>query len=249
MGVEYRYLLIPRDNMHRPNAEAVMQLIEAWRDNGYAVRGGTPQHAAMNFHTHSTTYANAAATGASIRTAQGWRSFEDPHIGVVDQGELILQWPVTNTLDCGLKNPLGLVDEVEGTYFDLELHFSEDFVSDCNEMIDPMDTLCGSCGQDLEYWPDSKPDIFYAGRIRHVCPRCGTPFRPQDRAAVFRDGMTGEESELKGGAAYRFAIAVDCGKCWRTDARADAAPVATDEFLEVSMKALGVPLYGVGYFC
>lgn len=202
----------------------------------------------MNFHTQSTKYAYAAATGASIHTAQGWRSFEDAHIDLVDQGDLIIQWPVTNTLDCGLKNPLGLVDKVEGTYFDLELHFADDFVSDCNEMIDPMDALCDSCGRDLEYWPDASPDIFGAGRVHRVCPSCSTPFRPQDRVAVFRDGMTGEEGALKGGATYRFAIVADCGKCWRTDAKADAPPRATSEFLEVSTNALRVPLYSVGYF-
>lgn len=248
MGVEYRYLLIPRDNQYRPDVEVVRRLIETWRANNFAACPGTPQHAAMNFHTHSTTYAHAAVTGASICTAEGWRSFEDDRLGVVSKGELILQWPVTNTLEARLKNPLGLVDEVEGTYFNLELHFSDDFVSHSTEMIDPPDARCSNCRKDLEYWPDADADIFYAGRIRQVCPACSMSFRPQDHAIAYRDGITGEEGELKGGATYRFAIVIDCGKSWRTDGSDEVAPVATSEFLEVSSRALGIPLYGVGYF-
>lgn len=155
---------------------------------------------------------------------------------------------MTSTLDCGLKHPLGFTDDVEGAYFDLELHFSDDFVSARNEMIDPVDALCDDCGQDLAYEPDVMPDTFGAGRIRRSCPKCSSPFRPQDHVVVFRDGMTGQESELKGGATYRFAIVVDCGKCWRTDAEPDAPPVATSEFLDVSSRALSVPLSGVGHF-
>ena len=248
MGVEYRYLLIPSDNTHRPDAQAVERLIHAWRDSSFAVKPGSPEHKALNYKQGSTNYAHAAATGASLHTAKGWGSFHDKDIGRTSQGELILQWPVTRTLKRGIRNPLGLVDEEDGTYFDLELHFSDDFVHTCNEMIDPMDAECGKCGKDLEHSPDHKQDIFYAGRIRWACPKCKTEFRPQDHVAVCRDGMTGDESELPGGAVYRFAIVVDCGKCWRTDDSAEEAPAVTEEFLSVCSKALGVPLYGVGYF-
>lgn len=55
MGVEYRYLLIPRDNTHRPDSSAVERLIRAWRDHDFAVQPGSPRHAAMNFRTHSAS--------------------------------------------------------------------------------------------------------------------------------------------------------------------------------------------------
>lgn len=246
MGVEYRFLLIPRDNTHRPGLDAIQRLIAAWRDNGIAVRPGSPEHQAISANQMTATQAHAVETGASIRTASGWRSFHDADIGDTATGELILQWPVSRTEAGGVKNPFGLEDE-DGTYFDLELHFADDFVQVANETIDPMDTACSKCGKDLEYWPEGE-DIFYAGRIRQACPKCATAFHPQDRVAVYRDGETGEESDLEGGATYRFAIVIDCGKCWQTETSGGGAPTLSAEFLAVATSALGVPLYGVGHF-
>lgn len=249
MGVEYRYLLIPRDNTHRPDTEAVERLIRAWRDSNFAVRRGSPEQAAILKTISSKTQAHAVATGASLHTAAGWRSFDDGNIEEAAAGELILQWPVPRAQPSTVRNPFGLVDEEDGTYFDLELHFSDDFVQVANEMIDPMDAGCSKCGKDLEYWPEiGVPDIFHSGRIQRTCPACGANFRPQDRVVVFRDGITGDESELRGGATYRFAIVIDCGKCWRTETSGDGEPVLEAEFLSVCETALGVPLYGVGHF-
>jgi hypothetical protein len=247
MGVDYTYLLIPRDNTYRPDPEAVRRLVEAWRDNGFAVRPGSPQHRSMNFRGSTTSLA-AAATGVSVQTAHGCRSFRDADFPTIGEGELILQWPVTNNLDGDLKNPLGLTDDEDGTYFDLELHFSDDFVSQTNELIYPIDATCAECDADLEYSPEHEEDIFYSSRVRYACPDCAAPFRPQDHAVIVRDGKTGEETDVDGGATYRFAIVIDCGKSWRTETPAKASPVVTDEFLSLCSEALGCELYGVGYF-
>lgn len=249
MGVEYKYLLIPRDNTHRPDIEAVKRLIAAWRDSSFALRPGSPEQVAVHQTISAKTQVHAVATGASLHTASGWRSFDDGDIGDVAAGELILQWPVPRAQPSQVRNPFGLVDEEDGTYFDLELHFSEDFVQVGGEMIDPMDARCSRCGEDLEYWTDmAVADIFYASRIRRVCPACQTAFRPQDRVVTYRDGMTGAERDLTGGATYRFAIVIDCGKCWRTEDSGDVEPTLSAEFFSVCSEALGIPLYGVGYF-
>lgn len=249
MGVEYRYYLIPRDNTYRPSPEAVGRLIEAWRDSKFAVRPGSPEHTALDYESGSINYAHAATTGASLHTSQGWRGFSDTDIGRVGNGELVLQWPVTRTVEREVRHPLGLIDEEDGVYFDLELHFSDDFVEVCSEVIDPMDTGCSECDEPLGYSLDvGKPDVFRSSRIRRTCPKCKTEFRPQDRTATYHDGMTCDESDLQGGATYRFAIVIDCGKCWQTETSGDVAPAATEEFVSVSSKALGIPLYGVGDF-
>lgn len=248
MGIEYRHLLIPRDNTWRPDAPVIARLIEAWRKNRFAVIQGSPDHLRMNYQTGSTRYTHAADTGVSLHNRNGWRPFADADISALQTGETILQWPVTNTLDTGLRHPLGLSDEVEGTYFDLELHLSDDFVDYGDAGIDPIDTKC-ACGEELAYslWPDHEADIFYSGRVRRVCQSCGAAFRPQDRPVVCRDGLTGVESELMGGAVYRFAIVVDCGKCWRTTSDFPDTPLtATEEFVAVSSEALNTSLYQLG---
>jgi hypothetical protein len=254
MGVEYRHFLIPRDNTVRPDGDAVRRLIEAWRTHGFIAPSG-PQ-ALVKFKTNHTgttiepeKLAHAATTGALIDERGGWRAFADE----MDQllvGEAIVQWPITNTNECGIAHPLGLVDRVAGTYFDLELHFSDDFVEHCSEMIEPIDASC-ACGAQLAYNCDVEEqyDIFYDGRIRRTCSECGAAFRPQEHAVVYRDGVTGAEREVMGGAIYRFAIVVDCGKCWqlRRDLR-EVSLAATKEFIDVSSEALGAPLYEIGSF-
>ena len=43
---------------------------------------------------------------------------------------------------------------------------------------------------------------------------CGAAFDPRTRKASVRDPWTNETSRVPGGATFRFALAIDCGKCW-----------------------------------
>ena len=254
MGVEFTNLLIPRDNTFRPDGAAVRRLIAAWRESNFVVVPGSPALRRMNFDG-MTDYPVAANTGASLRTPSECRAFEDADLDDLSRlsNEFIIQWPVQNRLESGVAHPLADIDEThDGAYYELELHFAEDFVNVQNEMIFMESARC-SCGENLQYdlsFDDlaSGANIFYAGRVHRACPNCGELFRPQDQAALYTDGITGAESELQGGAMYRFAIAIDCGKCWRTSAGKDAIPVIKAEFMQTSAAAIGAPLYQVGYF-
>lgn len=255
MGVEFTNLLIPRDNTFRPDGAAVRRLIAAWRQSNFVVAPGSAAQQRMSFDG-MTDYASAAKTGASLQTPSEWRSFEDAYLDAFDAlgGEFIIQWPVQNRRESGITHPLADIDETaDSAYYDLELHFSDDFVDVQNEMIFVEEAQC-SCGEDLQHdhsFDDLArgADIFYAGRVRRACPNCGELFRPQDHTALYTHGITGAESELPGGAMYRFAIVIDCGKCWRTiSGEKDAIPVARKEFIETCSAAIGAPLYQVGYF-
>src|SRR5262245_46119659 len=77
---------------------------------------------------------------------------------------------------------------------------------------------CEDCGRGLEF--ESPADefgatcgIFYSSRLHVRCPECGTPFDVTHLPAVFKNGRTGEKNVVLGGACYRFAIVIDCGKC------------------------------------
>lgn len=222
MGVEFRTLLIPRDNTLRPDANAVRRLLAAWREAGFL------PHASgrINF------------PGAD----------DDAHFdeqAAFDRPEFILQWFIEDRRQARLRHPLmEMVEAPEyGASYEIKLHFADDFVETADEIIDPPPGIC-SCGADLAF--DADDDIFYAARIRRVCSSCGEAYRPQDHVGYYQDGITGEQSELPGGATYRFAIVIDCAAHWQTSA--NVAPEATSAFLRLSSTALDTELYEVGDF-
>lgn len=218
MGVEYRVLLIPRDNTFRPEPDIVRRLLDAWREAG--------------FLPHET---------GVLQFPDREESFErDSDLSVP---ECILSWSIEDRRAAGLIHPLADIaeDPEQGAYYDLRLHFADDFVEIASEMVDPPSTLC-TCGQDLLY--EAESDMFYAMRIRQTCPRCGEGSRPQEHAGIYRDPVTGEERELMGGANHRFAIVIDCGKHWRTVS--GSPPSVSPRFAEISTAALGGLMYEVG---
>jgi len=210
LGVEFRVYLIPRDNTIRPGGVAVSRLIASLRHERF-VHGDL---------TRRTT---------SMRA--GDKSISDVDVAALEAGEVLAFFQTRDHLQENLQHPLvsPYVDGDEGGYCDLEFRFSDDFVANGNEYIDPIDETC-RCGTVLGYWPeDGAPDLFYSGRIHRVGPRCGEAFKPQERLAAARNAMTGDNKPpIRGGLTYRFAIVVDCGKSRPMDA--DAEPTTTVEF-------------------
>ena len=103
-------------------------------------------------------------------------------------------------------------DDRHGTYYDLRFWLSPDYVAVTSETLEGFDDSLCECGHELAH---EKPrDVF--SPCEHYplrCPSCGVAFRPQDRQFKVRCGYTGEESMVKGGTVFRFAIEIDCGKC------------------------------------
>ena len=87
------------------------------------------------------------------------------------------------------------------------------------------------------------PPVFVDRRISSACPSCGKPFRPQDLVARVRDLRTGVPRDRRGGATYRFAVVVDCGKRF---AREGWPIRASKEFLILVQKTLAQRFYQVG---
>jgi hypothetical protein len=116
--------------------------------------------------------------------------------------------PVDTFEEAGIPYPFTFGAD-DTTYHDLVIHLAHDFVHHSSEMIDPIDTRC-ACGQDLGY--DRDGAIRYDPRIYAMCPWCGQAF-DATRRTTYRDGWTGAHGTILG-AAYRFAVIVDCGKGW-----------------------------------
>jgi hypothetical protein len=135
-----------------------------------------------------------------------------------------LVWPVPSLALSGLRYPIRPRPyeerQAERVYYQLELHWCDDFVYHTSELIDPFaESPACECGEALEYDAIAEHDDppFFDAAIRRTCPRCGSPFRPDALACTIRNAFTSDEREVRGGAAYRFALLVDCGK-WIPDA-------------------------------
>jgi hypothetical protein len=183
---------------------------------------------------------------------------------VLGEGDYRLVWEIEDVDASGLKYPLGEPPFEEMPY-DLEVRSAGDYVYPTSSIIDPFDrdVVC-QCGELLEYDEDGPSDPWESGedlrgwdsvdhryhrrvfndrRVRRSCPACGAAFRPRDYAVRLRDGRTGQDLGPRlGGATYRFAIFIECGKCWNRE-KLDRA---SDEFLGRCQEAIGAQLFQLG---
>jgi hypothetical protein len=124
-------------------------------------------------------------------------------------------WPV---LGDRLRYPLdedSPADDPDETYYDIELWLSRDYVYKMSEQIQPFDDDRCGCGAELVYEPEiDGKSLFYTSRMHARCNQCQKPFDASTRIATVKNAWTNAPSEVAGGATFRFALVVDCGKCW-----------------------------------
>lgn len=198
-----------------------------------------------------------AAIPVPMPVSADWIAAQCEHASVDAQDdELALVFPIEvpdDTFDSfehmGVRYPFTFGAD-KPLYHAIEIHLSRDFIHHASDQIEPIDTHCG-CGEDLDYEPDHNQHqrwlaIRYEPRIRAICTCCGSPFNPQGRYADRTSGYTGESmSGLDAGAAYRFAVIIDCGKGWPRD----QGPLAiAPEFSDLVATILGQPLVDFGEF-
>lgn len=195
MGVEYRHYLVPGDRGFRPDPPGLARLVAALRDSGFIPPdGASPDGVVRLLHDGGEA-----------------RPWVDADLAATAEGDRRLAWSVEDFAASGLADPFGRRPG-DDSYYDLEIHLAGDYVAPVSESIEPIaDPTCG-CGRDLAYEAEDRSPFAFTGRIRLACPDCGSPFRPGDHAARMTDPATGAASERPGGSAYRFALAIDCGK-------------------------------------
>lgn len=213
MGVEYRHYLIPRPNSFLPAPEQLTSLVESLiREKWIAVPGSDA--------LQRMSAVNQKAGLRAIEWALVRVPFNDspaPYPLTADwfrgkmSGDLRLAFQVEHADQTDLQYPL-VNDSVppDDPYYEIELHLSNDFVHHTSELIDPHPTAC-VCGEELAF--DVEVDVFYAERIRSSCPQCSRAFDPSRFDVRVRDGWSSQESVVKGGTTYRFAVVIDCGSC------------------------------------
>jgi hypothetical protein len=273
MGVEYEHYLIPEDNTYKPSPEDLSRLVGALLAGSFIAEGSTDTIREMTPDLDPTGCGTGeVCCFVRLRDGKTlW--FPCPcsarDIATLGEPDFQLVWSVESSHDSGLKYPLVPFPEWGDPYYDLELHVAGDFVYHTSELIEPFDKVACACGRDLRYseWdvppgaefvevspfsghytypPSDDPPglpIYTGKRINRLCPSCGRPFLPQELIARVRDGYTGEASKRAGGATYRFAVVIDCGKGF---ARKGWPIRATEEFLGTVEQALGQEFYEIG---
>jgi hypothetical protein len=261
MSDEYERWLISRQSTFSPSADAIVKLIAKLREEKWLVTPGAPELARMAwkgarepFGPKTGAYAikrventfgegrdaiqaRLAASTESVPATLDAEWLKHPSredlnlVFWVSTESPLLKYPLT-------RRPDGPVS------YKLELHRAHDFVYPVSDAIDDLDTEC-RCGNELAFdWdPDEWVNPFGAtGGIFTECDECSRSFDPTKLTAAVRNPWGGTEKEVRGGAAYRFALKIDCQSRFVADPTLAFAP----ELVALLEKEFGRDFYEVG---
>jgi hypothetical protein len=108
-----------------------------------------------------------------------------------------------------VRYPFGGRPEDPEAYWTVQIHRSGgDFIAPFSETLTHESEYGCACGVELQY--DDEDDPFGALRVRTRCADCGSRVDPGAYRAIWDDD--GDEKDIPA-PLYRFAIAIDCGKC------------------------------------
>jgi hypothetical protein len=221
MGVEERAYLIPRNNAYRPPPSLLATFVERLRREEWVGDATRPWFGQMTFKSN---HKHAAATGAYVQRPGDLRDeskyaalpiarseLEHLFATIADEDRRV-RWPVEHLRATPLRYPLSVASPMsaEDTYYDVELWLGREYIYVSNA-ADFGETLC-ICGAPLEREVDDT--LFYAQRLRLACDTCGALHDVSKRTASWRHPETNSPRLVPGGAAFRFALVIDCGKCW-----------------------------------
>jgi hypothetical protein len=229
MGAGYERYLVAKGNAFSPSAVAVAKLVERLRKDKWVPGGGQAVTTVENTFGDDLR-AKLAASTAPIPASVTPEWLDDP-----DREELRLVWRVEAGSSLAPKYPLTRRPDGPVSYA-FELHRAHDYVYPICETIEPIPTLC-VCGEDLGFhWDEEEvvPAFGASSGVFAECEACSRTFDPTKGAAVLMNPFDRTKTATRGGAAYRFAIKVDCGKCFVADPGLAFAPelvsLVEDEF-------------------
>jgi hypothetical protein len=238
MGVESKFYILPETSHYRPEPSKVRQLIQALRTSGFLC---DPKSPTFTESAHRGYSANSDFEGFHWKL----RSGPEKSSGSLDslerlladhpESDVLVEWPNSDLKLSGLKYPLTIVPGAQGVYYEVEIHLTEQTVYCTSEIIDPFNEITCRCGSETGQFEPSENSPIYDPRLPNHCPSCQTLMNYATFPMIVRDGWTGDESDAVGGVTYRFAIIVDCGKCWP-----ESEATVTPEFLAIVEKALGI---------
>jgi hypothetical protein len=219
-GVEYERWLIAKGSVFLPSAAALVKLVERLRKDGWIGKTGGVAVSTVEASSSDEPGARTAAATVPLPAVLTAAWLDEP-----EREELRLVWPVEGAAVSALRYPLSLRPEGPVTYT-VELHRASDYVYPTSETIDAVPTRC-VCGEELAFQWDTDevvPAFEASSGIFAECEACSRTFDPAKGSAEVQNPFDGSSESIRGGAAYRFALKVDCGKCFVEDASLAFAP-------------------------
>jgi hypothetical protein len=210
VGTRYERWLLARGAVFSPSAEAIVALVGKLRKDGWVPDG--PAHAVR---TVDNTFGDDAKARRAGSTEALPAVLTREWLDAPAREELRIVWPVEGS---AAKYPLTRRPAGEARHT-FELHRCSEYVYPLAESIDALPTEC-PCGEDLGFqWDEDEvvPAFRSSGGIFAECEACGRTFDPGKRSAAIRNPFGGAPEQVFGGAAYRFALKVDCGESFVAD--------------------------------
>jgi hypothetical protein len=200
----YSRWLIPKGNEFRPGSAKIKSLVERLRKERWiAAKGG------VAFRTVDNTFGADSRARVLARTEAQPSDLSAEWLDAPEREDLRLVWSVDLGEPGALLYPLSLAPDPRGRLrFTLEIHRSSDYVYPVTDDIGPIPTEC-PCGEELSFeWDDEEivPAFDESSGIFTTCEACCRTFDPGAGTATFTRPFDRARSEVRGGAAYRFAI-------------------------------------------
>jgi hypothetical protein len=240
MGVESNFYIMPEDSGYRPEPAQVCELIRALRAAGFLCDPKSPSFAEPA-HRTGALCDQVDYEGFMWKVRPG----PDRHVGSLavfervlterQDSDVMVRWPNSDLNLSGLKYPLTLIPGPEGVYYDVEMHLAAQTVYHISEIIEPYEEIRCQCGGEILQIESSALAPLHDARLPNHCPSCQAPMNYAMLPLTVRDAFTGLESQAVGGAVYRFAIVVDCGKYWP-----EAQAQVTSEFFSTIESILRI---------
>ena len=220
MGAQYARWLVAKGNSFLPAAASVVKLVERLRKEKWIAEAGG--HAVK---TVDNTFGNDAAAKRAAGREPLPAALTASWLEGGDREELRLVWPFEGDDSSPVKYPLSRRPEGRVSYT-LEVHRADEYVYPSATTLARVPTIC-NCKEDLSFeWDDEElvPAFGSATGIFAECEECSRTFEPSKGSAILTNPFDGSTEEVRGGAAYRFALVVDCGECFVRDPKLAFAP-------------------------
>lgn len=239
----YERWLIAKGNVFAPSAASVAKFVERLRKEkwipsaddlgalAYEGRAASKAKATGGYaaKTVENTFGKDTAAKIEASTEAQPAAITAEWLDDPDREELRLVWPVTPTSAApdatAVKYPLSIRPDDVASY-SLEIHRALEYVYPASDQIEAIDTEC-NCGEELDFtWDDDEvvPAFGASTGIFAECEECSRTYDPAKFAAAITNPFDETETEVRGGAAYRFAIKIDAGSAFVRDARLAFAP-------------------------
>ena len=240
MADHYVRWLIAGGNAFRPAAASILKLVERLQKEKFLPTSGGVAISTIESEQHEDKDVEKARRQPLPAALVAWLKSGDGEEGERDEVRLV--WPVADAAAAGLRYPLNQAPAGAAGYA-LEVHRADSYVYPSAENIGKVPTLC-NCKEDQAFeWDEDEVVAAFDSStgIFAECEACSRTFEPNKGTAMIGDPFGGPKEEVRGGAAYRFALVAVCD-AWTPDSSLRFAP----ELVQILESEFGRTFYEVG---